>query len=73
MFFLNHNLIFKKSLINGLELAPNQIIQTEEDGFKVIGLRVDVPIQTQITVYLVSSTPLSVEQDFSYVFSKISG
>ncbi len=67
-FFVNPNATVEKALINGSELTQNQIIQTEEDGFKVVGLRVDVPIQKQITVELVYSTPLGVTQDFSYVF-----
>ncbi len=67
-FFVNPNVTVEKVLINGAELTQNQIIQTEEDGFKVIGLRVDVPIQKQIKLDLVYSTPLNVAGDFSYVF-----
>jgi hypothetical protein len=56
-FFVNPNVIVEKALINGSELTQNQIIQTEEDGLKVVGLRVDVPIQKQISVELVYSPP----------------
>lgn len=67
-FYVNPTAILEKALINGSELAINQVIQTEEDGFKVLGIRVDVPIQKQLQLQLVYSTPLSTNGSFSYVF-----
>lgn len=67
-FYVNSNSKIEKVLINGSELTINQIFQTQENGFDVVGVRVDVPIQKQITVELVYSTPLSTNEAFSYVF-----
>lgn len=67
-FFVNSNSQLEKVLINGSELLKNQVIETQEDGFKVLGIRVDVPIQKQLELELVYSTPLTTEESFSYVF-----
>ena len=67
-FYVNSNVVVEKVLINGLELNEKQITQTQEDGFKVIGVRVDVPIQKQVELQVIYSTPLSDADSFSYVF-----
>jgi len=67
-FFINSNAVVDKAMINGLDLNEKQLFVTQEDGYKVVGLRVDVPIQDQISVDLVYSTPLQTEESFSYVF-----
>ena len=67
-FYINPESIVEKALINGSELSRGQIIESEENGYKVVALRVDVPIQKQLSLDLVYSTPLAKDGSFSYVF-----
>lgn len=67
-FYINPESMVEKALINGSELSRGQIIESEENGYKVVALRVDVPIQKQLSLDLVYSTPLAKDSSFSYVF-----
>lgn len=67
-FYINPESTVEKALINGSELSRGQIIESEENGYKVVALRVDVPIQKQLSLDLVYSTPLTKDGSFSYVF-----
>jgi hypothetical protein len=67
-FFVNPNAKLEKAFINGSELSIKQVFESEESDYKVMGIRVDVPIQKQLEVELVYSTPLTTKDSFSYVF-----
>jgi hypothetical protein len=67
-FYVNPDVKVESASINGSQLSNNQIFESEENGYKVIGFRVDVPIQKQVSFELVYTTPLSVFEPFSYVF-----
>lgn len=67
-FYINPESTVEKALINGSELSKGQIVESEENGYKVVALRVDVPIQKQLTLDLVYSTPFAKDGSFSYVF-----
>ncbi len=68
-FFIDSEAVVDSVLINGSPLVAEQISQTKVGEFTSVGIRVDVPIQKQVTVELVYSTPLTNSADgFSYVF-----
>ncbi len=67
-FYIDKDVILDKVLINGSALIEEQISQKEVNGFKEIGIRVDVPIQKQVVVELDYTTPHNFENGFSYVF-----
>lgn len=67
-FYVNPESHLNTVTINGAQLTVNQVSQTQENGFLVLGVRVDVPIQKEVEVDLVYSTPLETTGTFSYVF-----
>ncbi|MBU0974371.1 DUF4012 domain-containing protein [Patescibacteria group bacterium] len=67
-FYIDKDATIDKILINGSALIEEQISQKEVNGFKEIGIRVDVPIQTQVVVELNYATPHDFMNGFSYVF-----
>lgn len=67
-FYVNPESKLETVMINGAALTTNQVAQIQENGFLVFGVRVDVPIQKEVQVDLVYSTPLVTEGSFSYVF-----
>lgn len=67
-FYVNNNSSLEKVMINGNEIDNRQVIISQEDKYKVFAVRVDVPIQKQLSLDLVYSTPLQKYGDFSYVF-----
>lgn len=67
-FFIDDDAQVESVSINGSQLVPEQIKEITSGEFKSIGVRVDVPIQQQVTVELVYSAPLTATDSFSYVF-----
>ena len=66
-FYVDKDAIIDKISINGSALIEEQISQKEVNGFKQIGIRVDVPIQKQVVVELNYTTPHNFKNGFSYV------
>lgn len=67
-FYVDKDAVIDSILINGSALIEEQISQKEANGFKEIGIRVDVPIQKQVVVELNYSTSHDFKNGFSYVF-----
>lgn len=68
-FFIDSQAVVEAVLINGSPLVAEQIFTEKVGDFTSLGVRVDVPIQKQVTVELQYSTPLNHESsNFSYVF-----
>lgn len=67
-FYIDENAEIEKVSINGSVLREDQVNIQELQNFKEVGVRIDVPIQKQVSVEIDYSTPHSTSGGFSYVF-----
>lgn len=67
-FYLDDNSTVDQILVNGQALSQEQISQKQVNSFKEIGIRVDVPIKSQVVVEIKYHVPHSFDNKFSYAF-----
>ncbi|MBP9819852.1 DUF4012 domain-containing protein [Candidatus Woesebacteria bacterium] len=67
-FFMPPQAQLDEIMLNGQSVAVSQAKQYDEQGLKVVGVLIDVPIQKQSEVTLSYTVPFSISSPFSYAF-----